>query len=70
MTDSEQIVDLQSQVAHLQRHIEAQDAEMYKLSLRVDKLAKILKQQDEQIKALNERSGGGEMPADEKPPHY
>lgn len=69
MTESEEIIQLQTQLAHLQRHIEAQDAEMYKMSLRVDKLSELLKQQNAQIKALNEQ-GGGDMPADEKPPHY
>ena len=68
MTD-ESIIELQTQVAHLQRHIEGQDAEMYKLSLRVDKLVELLQRQTEQIKALNE-GGAGDMPANEKPPHY
>ncbi|ADE53240.1 SlyX family protein [Coraliomargarita akajimensis] len=70
MMSDELIIELQTQVAHLQRHIEGQDAEMYKLSLRVDKLVELLQQQNEQIKALNERGGGGDMPANEKPPHY
>lgn len=70
MTDSKEIIDLQTRVTLMQRHIESQDAEMYKMSLRMDKLAESVRQQVEQIKALNERSGGGDMPADEKPPHY
>lgn len=70
MSDSELIIELQTQVAHMQRHIEEQDAEMYKLSMRVEKLAELVKQQNAQIKALNGRDGAGEMPANEKPPHY
>ncbi len=70
MSDNEQIIELQAQVAHLQRHVEEQDAEMYKLSMRMDRLLKKLTEQETQIKALNERSGGGDMPANEKPPHY
>ncbi len=70
MSDSEPIIELQTQIAHMQRHIEEQDAEMYKLTMRVDQLAKLIKQQDAQLKALNERGGGGDMPANEKPPHY
>lgn len=70
MSDNEQIIELEAQVAHLQRHVEEQDAEMYKLSMRMDRLLKKLTEQETQIKALNERSGGGDMPANEKPPHY
>ena len=70
MPDSEPIIELQTQIAHMQRHIEEQDAEMYKLTMRVDQLAKLVKQQDAQLKALNERGGAGDMPANEKPPHY
>ena len=70
MSHSKEIIDLQTRVTLMQRHIESQDAEMYKMSLRMDKLAESVRQQVEQIKALNERSGGGDMPADEKPPHY
>ena len=70
MADNQEIIELQTQVAHLQRHVEEQDAEMYKLSMRIDRLLKQLSEQEAQIKALNERSGGGDMPANEKPPHY
>lgn len=70
MSDDEPIIELQTQVAHLQRHVEEQDAEMYKLSMRLDRLMKKLAEQETQIKALSERSGGGDMPANEKPPHY
>lgn len=70
MSDDEQIIELQTQVAHLQRHVEEQDAEMYKLSMRLDRLHKKLTEQEAQIKALNERSGAGDMSANEKPPHY
>lgn len=64
------IVHLQEQVAQLQRHIEAQDAEMWKLSQRVDRLQRFVDEQAEQLKALSERSRGQSMPANEKPPHY
>ena len=70
MSESEEIISLQTQVTHLQRHIEQQDAEMYQMSLRIDKLSELVKQQTEQIKSLNERGAGGDMPANEKPPHY
>lgn len=70
MSATEEIIELQTQVAHLQRHVEEQDAEMYQMSLRIDKLSELVKQQTEQIKSLNERGGGGDMPANEKPPHY
>ena len=69
MSEHEQIIELQTQIAHLQRHVEEQDAEMYKLSMRLDRLLKKLSEQESQLKALSERSGG-DMPANEKPPHY
>ena len=70
MSDHQQIIELQTQIAHLQRHVEEQDAEMYKLTTRLDRLMKKLSEQELQLKALSERSGGGDMPANEKPPHY
>lgn len=66
------IEDLQSRIAHLEKHVEAQDAEMYQLSRRIDTLVKVAKEQKTQLVAIAELSSGhaGDMSADEKPPHY
>jgi uncharacterized coiled-coil protein SlyX len=72
MSDAESITELQTQLTHLERHITEQDAEFYQLAKRVDALSKLVQMQKVQIESLVERgsSGAGEMPADEKPPHY
>ena len=69
MTTNQAIIELQMKIVHLERHIEAQDAECYKLSQKLEKLHQIVHEQNDKIKMLSE-SGSGTMPADEKPPHY
>jgi uncharacterized coiled-coil protein SlyX len=63
---------LESRIAHLQKHVEEQDAEIFQLSKRIDTLVKVAKEQKAQIAAVAEinSSHTGDMPADEKPPHY
>jgi hypothetical protein len=72
MSDAESIIALQTQLTHLEQHIVEQDAEFYQLSKRVDALSQLVQMQKAQINAMS--SGGvadaGDMPADEKPPHY
>ncbi len=72
MSKSDLIEDLQSRIAFLEKHVTEQDAEMYKLSKRVDSLVKAAKEQKAQLAAVAERNSqsAGDMPADEKPPHY
>jgi len=72
MSESETIRELQTQLAWMERHVTEQDAEMYRLSQRVDALAKKLEEYKAQLDALGARgaSGAVEIPADEKPPHY
>lgn len=64
--------ELEARIAHLEKHIEEQDAEIYQLSKRVDNLVKVAKEQKEQLAAVAELNSqsAGDMPADEKPPHY
>ena len=72
MSKSDLIEDLQSRIAFLEKHVIEQDAEMYQLSKRIDSLVKVAKEQKAQLAAvfeLNSQSAG-DMPADEKPPHY
>lgn len=69
MMQEESIIELQTQLAHLQRHVEEQDAEIYKLATRVEQLMELLQRQNLQLQAMNARGGDG-LPAHEKPPHY
>lgn len=70
-SQKESIESLQSRIAHLEKHLEAQDAEIYQLAKRVDTLVKVAKEQKAQLAAVAELSSGqGDLPADEKPPHY
>jgi len=72
MSESDLIEDLQSRIAFLEKHVTEQDAEMYKLSKRVDSLVKAANEQKAQLAAVAELNSlsSGDMPADEKPPHY
>ena len=72
MSEVESITELQCQLAHLERHITEQDAEFYQLAKRVDALSQLVQLQKTQLNALSSGgvAGAGDMPADEKPPHY
>ncbi len=62
-----QIQDLQIKLTFLERHIEEQDRVIYSMQSDLEKLRK-------EVERLKERadvnSGGGDMPANERPPHY
>ena len=68
--DPESTIELQSQIAHLQRHIENQDAEIYKFAKRLDRMDQLLKLQSDQIKSLSERGVDSFSSNIERPPHY
>ena len=68
--DPESTIELQSQIAHLQRHIENQDAEIYKFAKRIDRMDQLLKLQSDQIKSLSERDVDSTSSNIERPPHY
>lgn len=72
MSDLDRITELETQLAHLERHITEQDTEFYQLAKRVDALTQLVQMQKVQIATLVERgtAGAGDMPADERPPHY
>ena len=72
MCKSDPIEDLQSRIAFLEKHVTEQDAEIYKLSKRIDSLVKVAKEQKAQLAVVAELNSqsAGDMPADEKPPHY
>lgn len=68
MSENEPIIELQRKLTHLERHVEEQDAEQYRLAQKVEKLTQLVQRQNEKIKSLE--GAEGSMPADEKPPHY
>ena len=68
--DPESTIELQSLIAHLQRHIENQDAEIHKFTKRIDRMDQLLKQQSDQIKSLSERGVDSFSSNIERPPHY
>ena len=68
--DPESTIELQSQIAHLQRHIENQDTEIYKFAKRIDRMDQLLKLQSDQIKSLSERGVDSSSSSSERPPHY
>lgn len=70
-SQDDSIEALQRRIAHLEKHVEAQDAEIYQISKRVDTLVKVAKAHKAQLAAVAElNSSHADMPADEKPPHY
>ena len=72
MIESNLLKDLQLRIAFLEKHVTEQDAEMYQLSKRINGLVKAAKEQKAQLAAVAELNlqSAGDMPADEKPPHY
>tara|TARA_B100000497_G_C7572031_1_gene344670 strand:- start:236 stop:454 length:219 start_codon:yes stop_codon:yes gene_type:complete len=72
MSESDPIEDLQSRIAFLEKHVTEQDTEIYQLSKRIDSLVQVVKEQKAQLAAVAELNSqsAGDMPADEKPPHY
>lgn len=66
----DEIRSLQERIAHLEKHIEEQDAEVYQQSKRIDSLVQNLKKMESRLESFGQGGGEGDMPADEKPPHY
>jgi uncharacterized coiled-coil protein SlyX len=63
---------LEERLTRLETHVTEQDAEIYRLSRKVDVLVKIAQDQKAQLAGLSEAGADGAdtMPANEKPPHY
>ena len=64
----EELKSLQERITFLEKHVTEQDAEMYQQAKRIDALQLTIKKLELKLSALED--GGGDMPADEKPPHY
>lgn len=62
------IQDLQIKQMYLERHIEEQDRVIYKMQNELDSLKKQLAKLLERVSSPSSESG--DLPANEKPPHY
>lgn len=65
---AERLANLETRHAFLERHVAQQDRAMLEMAERIDRL-------EARLRHLAERSEqqgglGGDLPADEKPPHY
>lgn len=70
MPDSDKAITVHDKLALLERHVEQQDAEIWRLTQRVDQLTVYLRQQQAALEEISGRTGGEIAPANEKPPHY
>lgn len=58
-------------LAFLERHVQQQDREMYTQSEQIRRLQQEVKELREQVRGVKAGAEAqGEMPADERPPHY
>ncbi len=63
-------VDLEIQIAHLQRWFEQLNEVVTEQSLDADRMRRRIAQLETQIKHLKEKPAPAGDPLDEKPPHY
>lgn len=70
MSDSSDTVDLQIQVAHLQRLYEQLNDVVTQQAMEADRMRRKIAQLETQIKQLKEKPAPAADPLDEKPPHY
>ena len=70
MSDSSETVDLQIQVAHLQRLYEQLNDVVTEQAMEADRMRRKISQLAAQIKQLKEKPAPAADPLDEKPPHY
>ncbi|KAA5545228.1 SlyX family protein [Roseiconus nitratireducens] len=69
-TDSEKIVDLQVQLAHLQRQYEVLNDVVTDQAGRLDRLRKQVQQWERVVESLKNDDQAPGDPLEEKPPHY
>jgi uncharacterized coiled-coil protein SlyX len=71
MSDSRSdTVDLEIQVAHLQRLYEQLNDVVTEQAMEADRMRRKIAQLESQIKQLKEKPSPAADPLDEKPPHY
>ncbi|HLP03098.1 MAG TPA: SlyX family protein [Opitutaceae bacterium] len=62
------LANLETRHAFLERHVAQQDRAMLEMAERIDRLEARLRHMAE--RAEQQGSPGGDLPLDEKPPHY
>jgi len=67
--DMEELIQLQERFTHLEKHLFEQDAEMHQINRRIDRLTKKMRELEMRFKSSEEGSDG-DLPVNEKPPHY
>lgn len=61
------IIRLEERIAHLERHIEQQDREIYRQG---EVIQKLVRESDNLRQRLEDVADAKDMPGDERPPHY
>lgn len=69
-TESQRIVALEEQVAHLQRLCDVLNEVITQQSMKFDRLEKRVGKWEQMVDELKSKSGETGDPIDEKPPHY
>lgn len=69
-TESQRIVALEEQVAHLQRLCDVLNEVITQQTMKFDRLEKRVAKWEQKVENLNNKSGEVGDPLDEKPPHY
>ncbi|MFT3830749.1 MAG: SlyX family protein [Opitutaceae bacterium] len=65
---AERLANLETRNAFLERHVAQQDRAMLEMAERIDRLEARLRHMAE--RAEQQGSPGGDLPVDERPPHY
>jgi len=69
MNEEERLIALERALAMVQRHLEQQDLEMYRMSQRMEELQQQLELQKQFLRGLTENQEPA-PPHDTRPPHY
>jgi len=69
MNEEERLIALESAIITMQRHLEQQDLEMYRMSQRMEELQQQLELQKQFLRCLTENEEPA-PPHDTRPPHY
>ncbi len=72
MDNQERILHLEHLIEKLRLHVTQQDAEIFKLSKRIDSMSKNLDRLEKRIQDASPESplDSDVQPSDERPPHY
>ena len=68
--ENESVQELESQLAHLQRHVEVLNEVVAKQGSEIDQLNKRVEKWEDMVRRLKNSGEPMSDPLDEKPPHY